>query len=72
MSEFASILLWASLAAHPTAQQAPSTRQAVEPKSQSVQLPMGQFCVTPRGNCVIPPRPLNTRCFCGAAAGVVH
>lgn len=36
------------------------------------QLRPGQVCVTRLGACRIPPRPLNTQCFCGRIPGNVR
>jgi hypothetical protein len=36
------------------------------------QVPMGRVCVTKFGSCPIPPRPLNTQCYCGNVAGTAR
>jgi hypothetical protein len=36
------------------------------------QVPMGRVCVTRFGSCPIPPRPLNTQCYCGNVSGTAR
>lgn len=51
----------------------PAARHAPVPKVQMSQAQaLGQSCETPNGKCRIPPRPINTQCFCGTVAGVVR
>jgi len=42
------------------------------PQFQIAQVRMGRVCVTKVGSCPIPPRPVNTQCFCGNVPGVTR
>jgi hypothetical protein len=72
MSELASLVLLASLASEPTAHRE-LFRSAPQSTTMKIgQIRFGQTCVTNIGACNIPPRPVNTQCFCGNIPGVVR
>jgi hypothetical protein len=73
MNELASLFLAASVTAGfaDHRDMASVLRQAPVPKVKMSQA-LGQSCVTSNGTCRIPPRPVNTQCFCGNVLGVVQ
>jgi hypothetical protein len=74
MNEIASVFMLASaLSATPAEGHTTlrSLRSSV-PHIRMAQFTMGRLCVTKVGTCSIPPRPLNTQCFCGNVPGIVR